>query len=156
MKLIKWLATASAVALGVGTWLGKDRFFNSRKQRQIGPFVLVDMSAADREMLWDVAVEVDSNSDGLLPAQLFNRWFMLRLQAVAISLRNERGWITHDPLKPEDLAALKALPLAEIHRMFNVVAELSAIPWMSVEEAVDGTESEHDTDEESDSGKPQA
>jgi hypothetical protein len=155
MKILKWLATALAVALGVGTWLGKDRFFSSRKQRIFGPFVLVDMSAADREMLWDVAIEVERNSDGLIPAQQLNRWMMLRLQAVALSLRNGRGWITHDPLKPEDLAALKALPLTELYRMFNAVAELSVIPWMAVDHEPEQDPDESDC-EESDSGKPLA
>ena len=127
--LIYRLLNLLPVLFRLGTFLGKDKLYKSRMKRDIGPFCIAELSAADRQMLLTLARNYYAN-DQTTDAEKELQFIGLRLQAIAASARNKRGYILFDPMKKTDLDKVSKYPQSVLNKALDAIADISGLPFL--------------------------
>lgn len=130
MKLIiflKALLVAPFLFLLGGTVHGKASFFKFAKSKQVGPWLLLELSAADREKLRELANKIASIEDLTERGQ---SWIYMKMQVIASCAVNRRGWYLYDPLNISHLNKVADYPDRLIEEALQAVHELNDMPWL--------------------------
>jgi len=106
---------------------GRASFYSFAKSKQIGPWLLLELSAADREKLRELAVEVSAIVDDTDRAR---RWAYMKMLVIASCAVNKRGWYLYDPLNKHHLNTVADMPDRLIEQALEAIDELSAMPWL--------------------------
>ena len=115
--------------LGIGTLLGKDPTFNARKTRDIGPFVVAELSAGDRQTLRNMAMSYSADNE-LSNQEKENKFFDLRLQAIAATARNKNGYFLFNPMSVKDMQKIAGYPSTVLENALDAIAEISSEPFL--------------------------
>lgn len=130
MKLIcfiKALFIAPFLFLLGGTTYGKASFFKFSKFKKVGPWLLLELSAADREKLRILANDIASIADDIERGQ---QWIAMKMMVIASCAVNKQGWYLYDPLENDDLNRIADFPDRLIEEALEAIHELNDMPWL--------------------------
>lgn len=126
-KIIKALLLAPFLCLIGGTLNGRASFYTFAQSKQVGPWLLLELSAADREKLRELAVEISGIEDDVDCAR---RWAYMKMLVIASCAVNKRGWYLYDPLNKHHLNTVADMPDRLIEQALEAIDALSAMPWL--------------------------
>lgn len=112
----------------------------AKSPQRVGWYVLVEIGAAEYTVLMDLLYQIQRSEDDI---ETKGRQIIgLRYQALAMSLRTPGGRIPFDWQNERDLMQLAALPYSVITPALEAAAELSELPWLSINQSQPVSEGE--------------
>jgi hypothetical protein len=145
--LIDFLLLMFDVLVGRGNWLGKDTLFGVRGTKESGPWIISEMGAADRNILIALVDALFKLED---KEQQAEDWMCIRMQALAICVRNKYGYRLYDPLNNEHLVALAQYPDSVLNEALKTVNDLCHMPWLVIPDVAVDQDSEDDDNDGTD------
>lgn len=132
LGLVKALFVAPFLFLIGGTVYGKASFFKFSKFKKVGPWLLLELSAADREKLRILANDIAFITDDIERGQ---QWIAMKMMVIASCAVNKRGWYLYDPLENDDLNRIADFPDRLIEEALEAIHKLNDMPWLVVRES---------------------
>lgn len=142
MTLLTLLINVIPALLRFGTLLGKDAHFHRRDQELLHDYVVVGISAMERAQLMEVFNSTVSIED---TQERYFRMMSLQAQAIALSLRNKRGYFVFDSLNEKHLRRIIQYPDRVLEDWLCKIAELSDMPWFNVRQQGGAVNDESDS-----------
>lgn len=125
--LLKALFLAPFLFLIGGTQSGRAPYFKYAKKKKTEAWLLIELSAADREKLRELANKIAAIEDSVARGQ---SWIYMKLQVIASCAVNSRGWYIYDPLNKQHLDAIADYPDRLIDQALGAIHELNDMPWI--------------------------
>jgi hypothetical protein len=127
LMFLKALVIAPFLYLAGGTLLGKAPYFKHAKRKKVGAWWLIELSAADREKLRELAAKIADIDDTTSRGQT---WIYMKMQVIASCAVNRRGWYLYDPMDIKHLNKLADYPGRLIEDALQAIHELNDMPWL--------------------------